>query len=238
MGEDPAAIQQEIAATRERLGDTTSALADKANITARVSQKLDAVREETTGRSAREILSAEELGRVSRGITSFARENPIGLAIGAAATGFVIGMLLPATHMEDEKLGEVSDRVKAEVSDVGHEALEHAKEAGHEALTHAKSVGQAALSDDSVPEDSTEVRGARPAAGLRRRHALGQAGCWTIAPARLPVGAGLAAVRVDRGVERREEVLRIDRPGELVALDLARGPGPSARRRRARRLSR
>ena len=38
MGEDPAVIQQEIAATRERLGETTGALADKANVPARVSQ--------------------------------------------------------------------------------------------------------------------------------------------------------------------------------------------------------
>lgn len=71
-------------------------------------------------------------------------ENPIGFAIGAMATGFVIGMLLPATHIEDERLGEVSDRVKAQV-----------QEAGHEALEHAKSVGQAALSEGA--EDVVEI---------------------------------------------------------------------------------
>ena len=143
MGEDPGVIQQEIAATRERLGDTTSALVDKANVPARVSKKLDAVREETAGRSPKDLLSADEFGRVTRGIAGFARENPFGFAIGALATGFVIGMLLPATHLEDESLGVVSDRVKAEVGEAGHEALEH-----------AKSVGQAALSGSAAPEDS------------------------------------------------------------------------------------
>jgi len=147
MGEDPGVIQQEIAATRERLGETTSALADKANVPARVSQKLDAVREGTAGRSPKDLLSADELGRVTRGIAGFARENPLGFAIGALATGFVIGMLLPATHLEDESLGAVSDRVKAEVGAAGHEALEH-----------AKSVGQAALSEGAAPEDIVDDR--------------------------------------------------------------------------------
>ena len=144
MGKDPADIQQEIAATRERLGETTSALADKANVPARVSQKFDAVREGTAGRSPKDMLSADELRRATHGVAGFARENPIGFAIGAMATGFVIGMLLPATHIEDERLGEVSDRVKAQV-----------QEAGHEALEHAKSVGQAALSEGA--EDIVEI---------------------------------------------------------------------------------
>ena len=146
MGEDPAVIQQEIAATRERLGDTTGALAAKANVPARVSKKLDAVREGTAGRSPKDVLSADELGRATRGIAGFARKNPFGFAIGALATGFVIGMLLPATHIEDESLGEASDRVKAQ-----------AGEAGRDALEHAKNVGQAALSGRAAPEDSVDV---------------------------------------------------------------------------------
>ena len=164
MGEDPTVIQQEIAATRERLGDATSALADKANVAAKVTQKLDAVREETAGRSPKEILSAEELRRVSHGIAGVARKNPIGFAIGAGAIGFVIGMLLPTTDIEDEKFGGASDRLKADVGEAGHEALEHAREAGSEALESAARVGQAALSDVAAPHDSVGEGSGEPPA--------------------------------------------------------------------------
>ena len=91
------------------------------------------------------MLSADELRRATRGIAGFARENPFGFAIGAMATGFVIGMLLPATQIEDERIGAVSDRVKAE-----------AREAGHEALEYAKGVGQSALAGGAAPEDIVE----------------------------------------------------------------------------------
>ena len=130
MGQDPAVIQQEIAATRERLGDTAGALADKAHVPARVSQTLDAFREGTAGRSPKDMLSADELRRATRGVAGYARENPFGLAIGAMAAGFIIGMLLPATEIEDERLGAVSDSVKAEAREAGHEALEYTKGVG------------------------------------------------------------------------------------------------------------
>ena len=103
MGKEPAVIQQEIAATRERLGDTAGALADKANVPARVSRTLDAFGEGMAGRSPKDMLSTDELRRATRGVAGFARENPFGFAIGAMAAGFIVGMLLPATEIEDEK---------------------------------------------------------------------------------------------------------------------------------------
>ena len=43
---------------------------------------------------------------------SIAKDNPLGLAIGAAAAGFLVGLVIPATRREDEKLGPVADSVK------------------------------------------------------------------------------------------------------------------------------
>jgi ElaB/YqjD/DUF883 family membrane-anchored ribosome-binding protein len=74
------------------------------------------------------------------------RENPIGIAVGAAAAGFLIGALLPSTKMEDEKLGQASDQVKQAAAEVGHEALERGKTVAQDATTAAldaaKSTGQ------------------------------------------------------------------------------------------------
>ena len=131
MGQDPAAIQQEIAATRERLGETASALADKANVPA---QAVEAVREHTAGRSASELLSPDEVRRAVRGAARIADENPLGLVFGALAIGFAVGMLLPATQLEDERLGSLSDRIQADVRELGDEALGRTRDVGQQVL--------------------------------------------------------------------------------------------------------
>ncbi len=131
MGQDPAAIQQEIAATRERLGETASALADKANVPARA---VETVRDHTAGRSASDLLSPEEVRRAARGAARVADENPLGLIFGALAIGFAVGMLLPATQLEDEQIGPLSDRIQDDVRELGDEAIERVRGVGQQML--------------------------------------------------------------------------------------------------------
>ena len=73
---------------------------------------------------------------------SVAQQNPLGLAIGAVAVGFVAGMLIPSTRVEDEKLGEASDSVIEKVKETGQEALEHGKQVAQDAAQTAKESGQ------------------------------------------------------------------------------------------------
>jgi hypothetical protein len=63
-----------------------------------------------------------------REVISVAQSNPVGLALGATAIGFLIGLALPTSRIEDEKLGPVADRVKEQASDFAQESLEHGKE--------------------------------------------------------------------------------------------------------------
>ena len=67
-----------------------------------------------------------------------ARENPAGLAIGGAAVGFLVGLLIPSTQIEDEKLGDMADDVKSTVKETGQEALERGKQVAQEAAGGAK----------------------------------------------------------------------------------------------------
>ena len=74
-----------------------------------------------------------EVKEKARRASSVAQENPLGLAIGAVAVGFVAGMLIPSTRVEDEKLGSVADDVKDKVKETGQEALEHGKQVAQDA---------------------------------------------------------------------------------------------------------
>ena len=64
----------------------------------------------------------DQVKRQARQAVSVAQENPIGLAVGSIAVGFLAGMLIPRTQMEDERIGELSDQVKEQARGVGREA--------------------------------------------------------------------------------------------------------------------
>ena len=70
------------------------------------------------------------------------QENPLGLAIGATALGFLAGLLLPSTRMEDEKIGPMADQVKDQIKETGQEALERGKDVAQQAAETAKEAGQ------------------------------------------------------------------------------------------------
>ena len=60
----------------------------------------------------------------ARRAVGVAQENPLGLAIGAVAAGFLAGMLVPSTRVEDEKIGPLADQLKER----GQEALQSGAE--------------------------------------------------------------------------------------------------------------
>ena len=66
-----------------------------------------------------------------------AKDNPLGLAVGAVAVGFVVGTLLPSTRVENEKLGPMADQVKDQARELGSEAIEHGKDIAQETAQQA-----------------------------------------------------------------------------------------------------
>jgi Protein of unknown function (DUF3618) len=131
MGQDPSEIREEIEETRARMGETVDALGYKTDIKTRtrenVSEKVEAVK---------------DVKRGARQAIGIAQENPIGLALGSVAVGFIVGMLVPSTRVEDEKLGDVSDQVKEKVKETAQEAGERGKQVAQEATESAKESGR------------------------------------------------------------------------------------------------
>ena len=149
MGEDPRAIRTEIEETRERMGDTVDALAYKADVKTRakesVSDKVDSLKSKVTGAKDSVSDSTPSGGDVKAGArktVGIAQENPLGLAVGAAAVGFLAGMLIPSTRVEDEKMGSLSDDVIERAKETGQEALERGKQVAQDAAETAKDSGR------------------------------------------------------------------------------------------------
>jgi len=149
MGEDPNAIRDEIADTRERMGETIDALGYKADVKSRakenVAGKVDSVKEHLglAGQKASDVTpDADQVKGQVRRAAGLAQENPLGLAVGAAAVGFLAGLLVPSSRVEDEKLGPMADRVKEQAKETGQEALERGKQVAQSAAETVSEEGQ------------------------------------------------------------------------------------------------
>ena len=149
MGQDPSDIRAEIEETRARVGDEVDALSYKTDVPARVGDYVDDkkqavkdkvtdVKDTVTGTASRAVPSTEKVGRVK----DTAERNPLGLAVGAAALGFVAGLLIPSTRVENEHMGEISDRVVDAAKETASDAVERGKQVAQEAAETAKESGK------------------------------------------------------------------------------------------------
>ena len=84
------------------------------------------------------VPSGERVGRAK----DTAERNPMGLMIGAAAVGFVAGLLIPSTRIENERMGEMSDKFVDAAKDTAGDAVERGKQVAQEAAETAKESGR------------------------------------------------------------------------------------------------
>jgi len=149
MGQEPSDIRAEIEETRARVGDEVDALSYKTDVPARVGDYVDekkqavkdkvtGVKNTVTGTASSAVPNGQQIGRVK----DTAERNPLGLAIGAAALGFVAGLLLPSTRVENDHLGEISDRVVDAAKETASDAVERGKQVAQEAAETAKESGK------------------------------------------------------------------------------------------------
>jgi hypothetical protein len=149
------AIREEIRETRAQMGETVQALGQKADVKSRiresVARKKDAVVGTVAGGKDRIVGRADVLvstvtgavpdpeqvkqGAVKVGV---ARESPLGLALAGAAFGFLLGLVVPSTRLEDEKIGEKAEQVRDSFKETGQEALQRGKQVAKEAVGTAK----------------------------------------------------------------------------------------------------
>ncbi len=165
MGEETTRIREEIEDTRDRMGNTVDQLAHKANVPGRVKEsvadKRDRLMEQMQGTASRvgdATPDASDVKQGARQAVGVAEENPLGLALGGVAAGFLIGMLIPSTRIEDEKVGPMADDVKQRAAETGQEALERGKQVAQDAAQAATESAQEAAENvkETVQESGRE----------------------------------------------------------------------------------
>jgi hypothetical protein len=182
MGQDPDAIRQDIAQTRSEMGETVEAVGYKADVPSRakdaVGDKVENMKSKVsdTATRAKEAVvgtasrvgdatpSGGEVKQAGRRAAGLAKENPLGLAIGAVAIGFLAGLAVPSTRVEDEKLGRVADQVMDKVKETGQEALDRGKQVAQEVASTATETAKEKTQEhgqelaDSARQNAQDVR--------------------------------------------------------------------------------
>jgi len=120
------------------MGETVDALGYKADVKARAKDRVVGAKDRVVGATP----DAGDVKQQARRARSVAQDNPLGLAVGAVAVGFLAGMLIPSTRVEDEKLGAMSDEVIERAKETGQEALERGKQVAQDAAETAKESGR------------------------------------------------------------------------------------------------
>ena len=172
MGQDPDAIRQQIEQTRDRMGETVEAIGYKADVPSRakekVSGRVQSVKESIVGAADSLNESTPSTGDVKQAArrgAGMAQENPLGLAVGAIAAGFLAGLLVPSTRVEDERLGPVADQVKEQARETGQQALERGREVASQVAETAQESAQQVKEDvKQTAHEAAQEQGE----GLRR----------------------------------------------------------------------
>jgi gas vesicle protein len=136
------------------MGDTVDALGYKADVPSRakdsITDKVQGAKAKITGAGA-QVSDAtpdrDDVKQAGQRAVGVAQENPLGLAIAAAAVGFIAGLLIPSTRAEDQHLGPVADQVKEQARQTGQEALQHGKQIAQDTAQTAADKAQEVASE-------------------------------------------------------------------------------------------
>jgi ElaB/YqjD/DUF883 family membrane-anchored ribosome-binding protein len=106
-----------------------------------VSQKVDALRSKlpdgvagATGRIGDAAPSKEDIKAKAQDAAGVAHDHPIAVAAGAAAAGLAVGLALPETELEREKLAPTAQKVREQVQARAQELVEQVKEGAKDAV--------------------------------------------------------------------------------------------------------
>jgi gas vesicle protein len=171
MGQDPGEIRQDIERTRDEMGDTVEALSYKTDVKARakdsITDRVDSVKSRVGLASSKvsdATPSGDDVTQGARRAKGLAEENPLGLAIGAVALGFIAGLAAPSTRAENERLGPMADQVKDKAKETGQEALERGKQVARQTAQSAKETAQQSGQEHAEQLKESAAQGARDVA--------------------------------------------------------------------------
>jgi gas vesicle protein len=147
-------IRSNIDQTRTEMGETVAALGHKADVKGRVSESVSQKKNAVFGvvGSGKNAVVGGADALVSRvtGVVpdkqqvvqgadrvGISRHSPVSLVVTGGAVGLLVGLLVPSTRIEDERVGDMADQLKQTARETGSEVVQRGKHVVGEAATAA-----------------------------------------------------------------------------------------------------
>ncbi|GAC1659622.1 MAG: hypothetical protein NVS4B13_04960 [Candidatus Elarobacter sp.] len=147
-------VNDTLSGTTETMGDATSTVTSSLhNAVGNMTHKLGNVTDKV-GDVAHKIPSADDVKTVARRGAGLAAENPLGLALGALAVGFLAGLAAPVTDIERKTVGPIRDDLVDRAKSMGSDVIEHGKQVLQETAATALQTAQ-----QSAQQHSQQVLG-------------------------------------------------------------------------------
>jgi len=153
---------REVELARARVADDVRNVAENANVVERTKEnvqgRIDDARSAMTDRvsDVRDKLS-DARDSLGTGLNSMREnitnvnplENPVAMLIGGLAVGFLIGMVLPVTQFESERIGPITDDMKDRVRQAGSEVVRRGTEVIKDTIEASKEAATTSLKEQA-----------------------------------------------------------------------------------------
>lgn len=150
----------EVEDARRRVAEDVRSVAENANVVERAKEsaqnKIDDVKSSVGQRvqGVRDKLedARDQVREGARNIQLNPADNPIGMLIAGMAVGFLIGLALPVTRLESERLGPIAHDMKDKAKQAGSEVVRR----GGEVIKETISAGRDAATN-SIREQARDM---------------------------------------------------------------------------------
>ena len=167
MGQTAEELKQQIAGTRDGLSETLDAIGDRVSPGRVIERRKNRMSAGVRSALDRVMGTAHDAADAVRDTPSTVGSSTQGAPLVAGgiafAAGFLLAVAFPASEQETELTGKFIEPVKEELSNAGHELVDHLKEPAQDALEQVKGTAQGSVA--AVKDVATT------AAGETKQHA-------------------------------------------------------------------
>jgi len=87
-------------------------------------------------------------------------ENPIGMLLAGMAVGFLVGMMLPVSRFESDRIGPMTDQMKDKMREAGGEIVRRGGEVIKDTIEASKEAATASIrlqTAEMMPDDASSM---------------------------------------------------------------------------------
>jgi ElaB/YqjD/DUF883 family membrane-anchored ribosome-binding protein len=148
---------REVDDARRRVAEDVRSVAENANVVERAKEtaqsKIEDVKSTVGERMQQVREGARSMGESARNINlPMSTDNPIGMLIAGVAVGFLIGVALPVSRFESERIGPIAHDMKTKAREAGTEVMRRGGEVIKETISASKEAAT-----NSIREQTREM---------------------------------------------------------------------------------